>query len=210
MNVGTRPTVGILAVQGAFLEHTHILEKLGAHCVDLRQAADLEREPLDALVLPGGESTTQTKLLRELDMRDPLKKMIAAGTPVLATCAGMILLAAEVEGSRSLPGDEESPAWEAGCLATIPMRVSRNAYGRQLGSFHASLVFAGLGDVPATFIRAPFVCEKGPGVQELARFEGRTVAVRNGDQFALAFHPELDASDRIHRMFLDQVERRRD
>lgn len=205
MTVGAQPTIGVLAVQGAFVEHIHRLERLGASCIELRQMADLNRQHLDALVLPGGESTAQAKLLRELGMRDVLKGMIETGTPVLATCAGMILLADEVEG-RSVPSVEtDVPAWSAGCLATISMRVRRNAYGRQLGSFRAQVVVEGLGSVPATFIRAPFVDKMGPGVQELACFEGRTVAVRQGSQFALAFHPELDASDRVHRLFLDSV-----
>lgn len=128
-------TVAVLALQGAFIEHEHVLEELGVKTVELRQAADLD-QPYDGLILPGGESTVQGKLLRELGMFDPLKKQIADGMPVLGTCAGLILL-----------GSPEH-------FGTIPMQVKRNAYGRQLGSFHTEAEVKGIGTVPMSFIRA--------------------------------------------------------
>lgn len=184
------PTIAILAVQGAFVEHKCKLEHLGAQCIELRCAKDLHQS-FDALVLPGGESTVQGKLLRELDMEEPLRNLIAQGMPVLATCAGMILLAQNIEG--------EDTHW----LGTIPMTVRRNAYGRQLGSFQCQGELAGLGTVPFTFIRAPFVTEAAPEVEVLARVNDAIVAVRYGNQIALAFHPELDSSNAIHQAFLD-------
>ncbi len=145
-------TVAVLAVQGAFIEHERRLEELGARCVELRQARDLE-QPFDRLVLPGGESTVQAKLLRELGMLEPLRERIANGMPVLGTCAGLILLAERVEGvAGPCPG-----------FGTLPVTVRRNAYGRQLGSFTAQGAFPGAGaagddgrPLPMTFIRAGF------------------------------------------------------
>ena len=191
-----RPTVAVLAVQGAFIEHERKLEHLGARCIELRCAEDLD-EPFDALVLPGGESTVQGKLLRELGMEEPLRRRIQNGMPVLATCAGMILLAERIES--------EETRW----LSTIPMTVRRNAYGRQLGSFHCEGKIAGLGSspftAPFTFIRAPFVTEVGPGVEVLATVNNAIVAIRFENQIALAFHPELDESNNIHQAFLDLI-----
>lgn len=196
-------TVGVLAVQGAFIEHERRLEELGARCVELRQARDLE-QPFDRLVLPGGESTVQAKLLRELGMFEPLRERIADGMPVLATCAGLILLAERVEGAACpCPG-----------FGTLPVTVRRNAYGRQLGSFTARAAWredgarsgAGPTPLPMTFIRAPKIVAVGPGVEVLASVDGGTgfspAAVRYGNQVACAFHPELDADLRVHRMFL--------
>jgi pyridoxal 5'-phosphate synthase pdxT subunit len=186
--------VGVLAVQGAFIEHIRRLEELGASCVELRQRSDVMRAELDGLVLPGGESTTQAKLLRELEMRDPLRSMIGGGLPVLATCAGMILLAAQVRGQG------------VGCLGTMDIEVERNAYGRQLDSFHTEAAFEDLGALPLTFIRAPSIVSVGEAVRTLATVDGRSVAVRQGDQIAVAFHPELDSSDALHRLFLEAGE----
>ncbi len=182
----------VLAVQGAFAEHEAMLARLGEQCVELRQAADLEQD-FDRLVLPGGESTTQGKLLAELGMLGPLRERIDAGMPVLATCAGLILLAKRLDAHD----DRGTPR-----LATMDALVRRNAYGRQLGSFRTSLELDGLGPVPATFIRAPFVMETGTGVKTLAALDGNVVAVRQGNQLGLAFHPELDEDTRIHELFL--------
>lgn len=189
-------TIAVLAVQGAFIEHEKKLEKLGATCIELRKAEDLKQH-YDGLVLPGGESTVQGKLLKELGMYDTLKSQIESSMPVLATCAGMILLAEKIEGG------------EAGHLQTMPVTVKRNAYGRQLGSFHTEAVVEGIGEVPMTFIRAPYVAEAGTekGVQVLATVEDRIVAVKYKNQLALAFHPELDESDEIHKAFLEMCER---
>ncbi len=187
-----RPVVAVLAVQGAFVEHERKLAQLGAECRELRRRADLE-QPFDALVLPGGESTVQGKLLRELGMREPLRERIAGGLPVLATCAGMILLA-----ERIAQGDGPY-------LATIPMTVRRNAYGRQLDSFRTESKVAGIGCVPMTFIRAPYVESVRPGAEVLATVDGNAVAVRSGNQLALSFHPELDASNAVHEAFLKMI-----
>lgn len=189
-------TIAVLAVQGAFIEHEKKLEKLGVSCVELRKAEDFAQH-YDGLVLPGGESTVQGKLLRELGMFDTVKSWIENGMPVLATCAGMILLAENLEGG------------EQGHLQTMPVTVKRNAYGRQLGSFHTEAVVEGIGEVPMTFIRAPYVAEAGTekGVQVLATVEDRIVAVKYKNQIALAFHPELDENDEIHKAFLTMCEK---
>ena len=184
--------VAILALQGAFIEHKKKLEALGAECFEIRQASDLER-PFDRVVLPGGESTVKGKLLKELGMFDTIKEQIENGMPVLATCAGLILLASEVEGQE-------------GChFGTIPMCVRRNAYGRQLGSFHTVAEVKGVGEVPMTFIRAPYVAETGDGVEVLATVDGKIVGVQYKNQMAFAFHPELDNDTRIHEKFAAMV-----
>lgn len=187
----THHTVGVLAVQGAFIEHERRLEELGAHCVELRQARDLD-QPFDRLVLPGGESTVQAKLLRELEMFEPLRQRINDGMPVLGTCAGLILLASSVEGQPgSCPG-----------FGTLPITVRRNAYGRQLGSFRTEGSFMGGISIPMTFIRAPQIVEVGPEVEVLSWVENTPAAVRCGNQVACAFHPELDPDPRLHELFL--------
>lgn len=197
--------IAVLAVQGAFIEHEKMLEQLGAECIELRQAADCEQD-FDGLVLPGGESTVQNKLLRELGMYDILKAKIDAGLPVLATCAGMILLADTI-------GNDDMR-----CFGTLPVTVRRNAYGRQLGSFSGMHDFAGIGEFEMRFIRAPYVekinesasasapaDEKAAGsdsVHILGTVENRIVGVEYKNQIALAFHPELTDDTRIHEKFL--------
>lgn len=183
--------IGVLAVQGAFIEHIQVLSSLGVECVELRQAADLE-QPLAGLVLPGGESTVQGKLLRDLGMYDALRAKIVAGLPVLATCAGMILLA------EKLSNDDKVH------FATMPITVRRNAYRRQLGSFRTHADFGALGTIPMTFIRAPYIEKVGAGVKVLAEVDGKIVAAQYGKQLALAFHPELDVqeSTAVHEYFL--------
>ncbi len=182
----------VLAVQGAFIEHEQRLRKLGENCIELRQAADLAR-PFDRLVLPGGESTVQGKLLEELGMLEGICARIEDGMPTFATCAGLILLA------RSLAAHDDRGTPR---LATMNITAERNAYGRQLGSFHTQADCAGMSDVPMTFIRAPYITEAGSGVEVLARVDGRIVAAREGSQLAVAFHPELDEDLRIHQLFL--------
>lgn len=182
--------VAVLAVQGAFEEHEKVLQELGAQTIQLRQAKDLE-DSFDALVLPGGESTVQGKLLRELDMYEPLRAKIAAGLPVLATCAGLILLAEHIAGDDTVH------------FGTLPVTVKRNAYGRQLGSFHTDAEFDGLGQVPMTFIRAPYIAQAREGVEILAEVDGKIAAARQGRQLVTAFHPELDGDTRIHEYFLN-------
>lgn len=204
--------IAVLAVQGAFAEHMDKLKNLGADCLELRQQADLEQH-FDGLILPGGESTVQGKLLQEQQMLAPLRDKIRQGLPVLGTCAGLILLAQKISNNEAV--------W----FGTLPVCVRRNAYGRQLGSFHTSAEMKGIGTVPMTFIRAPYVeslmearngeadeitgeqgteslREAAGGVTVLARVDGRIAAVRYGNQIGTAFHPELDGDDRIHEMFL--------
>ena len=183
--------IGVLALQGAFIEHIQVLQDLGAETVELRQAADLQQE-LTGLVLPGGESTVQGKLLHDLGMYDALREQIAAGLPVLATCAGMILLA------ERLSNDDKVH------FATMPITVRRNAYGRQLGSFRTHAAFGSLDAIPMTFIRAPYIEQVGEGVQVLSKVGGKIVAAQYGKQLALAFHPELDTfeSAAVHEYFL--------
>ena len=184
--------VGVLALQGAFIEHEKMLEQLGVSFIELRNKEDLEK-PYDGIILPGGESTVQGKLLKELDMFDTIKKQIEAGMPVLATCAGLILLAKDIK-------DQEETYF-----GTIPMCVKRNAYGRQLGSFHyAEGEFVGIGTFPMELIRAPYVESVSDGVEVLAEVDGRIVGVRYGKQLAVAFHPELGGDHRIHQWFLEE------
>ena len=184
--------IGILAVQGAFVEHKTKLEKLGARCMELRKKEDLDGD-FDGLVLPGGESTVQGKLLRELEMFEPLKEKIQAGMPVLATCAGVILLADHLSNDGHV------------YFGTMPVTVKRNAYGRQLGSFHTKAEFKDLGLVPMSFIRAPYVESVSDGVEILSVVDDHIVGVRYGNQVAIAFHPELDSDRKIHQMFLDMI-----
>ena len=184
--------IGILAVQGAFAEHKTKLEKLGVRCVELRKKEDLDGD-FEGLVLPGGESTVQGKLLRELEMFEPLKEKIQAGMPVLATCAGVILLADHLSNDGHV------------YFGTMPVTVKRNAYGRQLGSFHTKAEFKDLGLVPMSFIRAPYVESVSDGVEILSVVDDHIVGVRYGNQIAIAFHPELDSDRKIHQMFLDMI-----
>lgn len=223
-----RPTVAVLAVQGAFVEHERRLARLGCTCIELRQAADLA-QPFDALVLPGGESTTQAKLLRDLGMLEPLRELIAAGLPTLGTCAGLILLAERVtsgglEGNAAKENGTREPdalaaardgvaAARAGAFATLPATVQRNAYGRQLGSFHAFAPFcgaegSGAEPIPMTFIRAPRITGLQAGARPLVLLHGEAVAVQEGNQIGCAFHPELDDSDAVYERFLELVENR--
>ena len=183
--------IAILAVQGAFAEHEAKLKSLGAECIELRKKEDLEKG-FDGLVLPGGESTVQGKLLKELDLFDALKEKIKEGMPVLATCAGLILLAGKLSNDDHV------------YFGTLPVTVKRNAYGRQLGSFHTVQEMKGMGPVPMTFIRAPDIEKTDEAVEVLAVVDGNTVAVRYGSQYGLSFHPELDEDNRIHERFLDE------
>lgn len=183
--------IGVLAVQGAFIEHEKMLEKLGATCVELRQKSDLV--DIDGIVLPGGESTVQGQLLRKLDMLDTIREMIENGTPVLATCAGLILLA------EKLADDPLSH------IATLPVTVKRNAYGRQLSSFNTNTDIEPVGTYPMVFIRAPYVAETGDGVRVLSTVDDHIVAVEYMNQIGLAFHPELTDDTRIHEYFLSKI-----
>ena len=187
--------VGVLSVQGAFAEMAAHWRALGAETFEIRQRSDLDRG-MDFLALPGGESTVQGKLLRELGLFAPLKRKIAGGLPTLGTCAGLILLAKSIK---------DDPTVHFGLLDVI---VERNAYGRQLGSFHAEAPLTDGPSVPLTFIRAPRIVSAGPSVEPLVTLDGTPVAVRQGHLFAAAFHPEIDANPSFHRLFLAAVSTR--
>ena len=186
--------IAVLAVQGSFLEHRQKIESLGVPCLELRKKGDLDM-PFDGLILPGGESTVQGKLLRELGMFERLRDRILQGMPVLATCAGLILLAGRLSNDGNV---------YFGTLPYLPVTVRRNAYGRQLGSFHVVGEMKGVGQVPMTFIRAPYIEDAGEGVEILAQTEGKITAVRYGRQYGMSFHPELDEDLRIHQLFLQE------
>jgi 5'-phosphate synthase pdxT subunit len=190
--VGSR--VGILALQGAVRPHAEALIEIGAEPVEVRRPDDLG--DLDALVLPGGESTTMSFLLDSSGLRGPLQEWLATGRPVFGTCAGMILLASRVLDGRD---DQQS-------FGVIDLAVRRNAFGRQRESFETELPVDGL-DLPfhAVFIRAPFVEEVGEGVEVLATVDGHPVLCRAGQVLVSSFHPELDHDRRLHRLFLEGV-----
>ena len=184
--------IAVLAVQGAFIEHEKMLAFLGAEVIELRKKKDVLQE-FDGLVLPGGESTVQGKLIRELDMFDILKKKIEDGIPVLATCAGLILLAEKISNDNRKH------------FATLPVIVMRNAYGRQLESFYTEGDFGKLKNVPMEFIRAPYIESVGEGVEILSKVDDNIVAVKYNNQLAMSFHPELLSDTRIHEEFLGML-----
>lgn len=183
--------IGVLALQGAFIEHERMLRELGADCFEIRQLRDISGQ-IDGIVIPGGESTVQGKLLRELGIIEPLRKMIRNGLPVFGTCAGLILLAKSIDGG-------EPPH-----LAVMDITAKRNAYGRQLGSFSTEGEFQGIGRIPMTFIRAPYI-SSADGAEILAAVDGKSVAARQGNILVTAFHPELTSDARVHGYFLDMV-----
>ena len=181
--------IGVLAVQGAFIEHERMIEALGHEAFEIRQKRDLEQE-FDGLILPGGESTVIGKLLRELDLFDILHKKIREGMPVLGTCAGLILLAEKLSGDDTVH------------FGTLPVTVKRNAYGRQLGSFQTVAEIAHIGEIPLTFIRAPYIECADDGVEILAKVDGNIVAVQYGNQIGISFHPEVTDCTAVHEYFL--------
>lgn len=183
--------IGILALQGAFVEHAAMLDRLGAEHFEIRQIKDLDRS-FDGLILPGGESTAMRKLLHDLGLFAPLQQRIREGLPVFGTCAGLILLAKTVDGG--VP-----------CFGTMDIAVKRNAYGRQLGSFYAEHELKGVGKVPMTFIRAPYIASVSADAEILAQVDGRIVAARQANQLVTAFHPELSDNSAVHRYFLDMI-----
>jgi pyridoxal 5'-phosphate synthase pdxT subunit len=189
--------VGVLALQGDTREHLAALRDAGASAVTVRRREELDA--VDALVIPGGESTTMSHLLRDLDLLEPLRKRLADGLPAYGACAGMILLASEIL-------DAGAGGREAVPLGGLDITVRRNAFGRQVDSFEGDVEFSGFDEpVHAVFIRAPWVERVGDGVQVLARAAGHPVAVRQGPVLATAFHPEVTGDRRIHRMFVDIV-----
>jgi 5'-phosphate synthase pdxT subunit len=187
--------VGVLALQGAFREHREVLDALGVENIEVRAAEDLGA--LDALMLPGGESTTMSKLLESSGLRAPLDALLGDGLPVFGTCAGLILLATDVLDGRP---DQRS-------FGVLDLAVRRNGYGRQRDSFEAPLEVRDLagGPFPGVFIRAPVVESCGAGVEVLARHDGVPVLVRAGRVWASAFHPELSGDLRLHERFLEEV-----
>ncbi|MSO46662.1 MAG: pyridoxal 5'-phosphate synthase glutaminase subunit PdxT [Thermoleophilia bacterium] len=191
---GSTPLVGVLALQGAFREHMQALERLGAEAIEVRAPAELAG--LDGLMLPGGESTAMDLLLDSSGLRAPIAERIAAGLPVFGTCAGLILLANELEDGTV----------EQRTLKVLDVTVLRNGYGRQVASFETSVVLAG-DDMPmvGVFIRAPRITRIGAGVEVLASVGDEPVAVRNGSIMAATFHPELAHDDRLHARFLERV-----
>lgn len=185
------PTVGVLALQGAFAAHAAILESLGTDTVEVRTVEQLES--VDALVIPGGESTTMSMLLDRSGMLEPLRRRLADGLPAFGTCAGLILLAAEIRDGRD---DQHA-------LGMIDLTVARNGYGRQIDSFESDLDVVGLdGPFHAVFIRAPRVERAGDGVEVLASVDGDPVLCRQGSVLVAGFHPELSGDDRIHRQWI--------
>ena len=185
--------IGILALQGAFVEHEKVLAELGVESVELRNLQDFQqhRGELSGLILPGGESTTMGKLLRDQQMLTPLREAILNGLPVFGTCAGLILLA------RQIISQEESH------LATMDILVERNAYGRQLGSFYTEADCKGVGNIPMTFIRGPIISEVGEDVDVLAIVNDQIVAAREKNMLVTSFHPELTNDVRLHQYFID-------
>jgi len=196
-------TIGVLALQGDVREHLRALEACGVRAVPVRRPGELD--DVDGLIIPGGESTTMSKLAVEFGLADPVRKRIAEGMPAYGSCAGMIMLAAEVLDGRP---DQQS-------FAGIEMTVRRNAFGRQVDSFEASVPIDGVDGPPfhAVFIRAPWVERVGPGVEVLGTVAdgpaaGRIVAVRQGQLLATAFHPELTGDLRVHQLFVELVRSR--
>ncbi len=198
------PTIGVLALQGDVREHAAALVESGAEVLPVRRVAELDR--VDGLVIPGGESTTMSKLLGVFDLYDPLVARLADGLPAYGSCAGMIMLASKILDTRA----------DARHLDALDVTVRRNAFGRQVESFETDLQFAGITDLPgadpmrAVFIRAPWVESVGEGVDVLATVPdgpaaGRVVAVRQQNVLATSFHPEVTGDHRVHRFFVDMV-----
>jgi pyridoxal 5''-phosphate synthase, glutaminase subunit Pdx2 len=183
--------IGILAIQGAFVEHQRMLESLDAKCFEIRKPDDLCKK-MDGLILPGGESTVMGKLLRELNLFEPIKEMILNGLPVMGTCAGSILLA-----KNAIEGEIH--------FSTFPITIRRNAYGRQLSSFETRSEFDGNRDTPMIFIRAPAIIDMENNVEVLAYVDDVPVAVRYKNQMAISFHPELSDDITVHSYFLNMV-----
>jgi len=186
--------IGVLALQGGFIEHIHMLQKLGVEAVPVYNPNELEA--IDGLIIPGGESTTILKLLHDFALFKPLKKKAENGLPIMGTCAGMVLLASKVTNP------------DMATLGLMDIAVRRNAFGRQVDSFQAEIDLPALGEEPfaAIFIRAPFIESAGDGVEVLGKLaDGTAVAVRQENYLAIAFHPELGGDRRLHRYFLDIV-----
>ena len=182
--------IGVLALQGGFAEHIRTLGHLNVECVQIRKPSDLD-STIDALIIPGGESTVISRLLIQTGLFEPIKNLLKHGLPAFGTCAGMIVLSSHDQ---------------SGFFGSLAIEVSRNAYGRQLGSFKTTEHFTGIGMVPMTFIRAPIISWADPEVTILATVDGKAVAARQNNVLVTSFHPELTDDLRIHRYFLQMIE----
>lgn len=177
--------IAILALQGAFAEHSEMLQRIGVDSFLVRNIDDWQ-QPKDGLIIPGGESTAMMRIIRDEELLTPVRDAILSGLPVFGTCAGLIML------------DREH-------LGTMDITVKRNAYGRQLGSFHTVHTMKGIGEIPMTFIRAPYITAAGDNVDVLAEVDGHIVAARQGNQLVTAFHPELTGDTRVHEFFVKSI-----
>ena len=191
--------IGVLALQGAFAEHRKMLKKLGIQSFEIRKKSDLSNavnnNDIDGLIIPGGESTVIGKLLYDLDLFDDIKKLILEGLPVFGTCAGLILLAKEIENDGRT------------YLGAMDIKVRRNAYGRQLGSFFTESEFKGVGVIPMTFIRAPYISSVGKNVEILSEVDGNVVAAKENNILVTSYHPELNDNLKVHEFFVEMCKR---
>ena len=191
--------IGVLALQGAFAEHIKMLEKLGIESFEIRKKSDLSNavnnNDVDGLIIPGGESTVIGKLLYDLDLFDDIKKLILKGLPVFGTCAGLILLAKEIENDNRT------------YLGAMDIKVRRNAYGRQLGSFFTESEFKGFGVIPMTFIRAPYISSVGKKVEILSEVDGNIVAAKENNILVTSYHPELNDDLKVHEFFIEMCKK---
>lgn len=184
--------IAVLALQGAFIEHEQMLSQLGVSITEIRQKHDLNQS-FDGIIIPGGESTVQGKLMRELGLFEPLKNLILSGLLVFGTCAGLLLLAKKIQNDSRIH------------FATMDITAVRNAYGRQLGSFYTMGDFDGIGKIPMTFIRAPYIKEVYGDAKPLATVDGHIVAARQNNQLVTAFHPELNGDLSVHQFFVEMI-----
>lgn len=184
--------VGVLALQGAFLEHEKMLEKLNVDFIEIRKKEDLKTH-IDGLILPGGESTTIGKLLKDLDIYEDLKLIIQQGLPTFGTCAGMILLAKKLYNDDTVH------------LGVMDIEVKRNAYGRQLGSFVVNQDFQNMGIIPMVFIRAPYIQSVKENVEVLCVVNDNIVGARQNNMLVTSFHPELTSSTKVHEYFINMI-----
>ena len=187
--------IGVLALQGAFIEHEKILKKIGVETFEIRKKSDLNNaisdNRINGLIIPGGESTTIGKLLHDLNLFDDIKKLISDGLPTFGTCAGLILLAKKIENDDRVH------------LGLMDIKVKRNAYGRQLGSFFTENEFKHVGKVPMTFIRAPYITEVGENVEILSKVNGNIVAAKENNILVTSYHPELNDDLQVHNFFIN-------
>ena len=184
--------IGVLALQGGFIEHVRMLDSLKVDWFEIRKRADLDIK-MDGLIIPGGESTTIGKLLKDLEIYDNLKEQIENGLPTFGTCAGMVLLAKKITNS------------DTNHFGVLDIEVKRNAYGRQLGSFFIESEFKGIGIIPMTFIRAPYIESAGKNVEILSIVDNHIVAARQNNMLVTSYHPELTSDNRVHQYFVENV-----